>query len=418
MSTLDTVVAVVIELARAFITLEYFKIFLDCNSKIKQMMAGLIAFLITTGCLLVFSNNYVNTLSTIIGIIIIAFAYEGKIKSKLLLGILCYSIMVAVDFIVYIINADNNETREYEIIVSFISVLFFYIVIMLLRLIFKKKLKTEFMGQWYILLFVSIMSVCILFAMYKEIGLSSYGILFLSTSVLVLNLMLYVFYSNMLDRYVYMQENENLKQQMNYYDMQMKANVENDKKIRSIRHDMKHHIREINNLANAGKLEEIKKYTYELMGDINNSETIFNTGNITLDGILNYYSVKFEENNIKSDFNVIVPENMGVGAMDVNIIMGNLLDNAYENAVKVKDSNIKVNVKYNGNMLYISVANTFDGKVKKDKDNFISRKGKEHGYGLENIKRIAGKYGGNIKIEHNDTIFFVSIVMYIVNRAE
>lgn len=147
----------------------------------------------------------------------------------------------------------------------------------------------------------------------------------------------------------------------------------------------------------------------------NGSETVFNTGNITLDGIFNYYNGKFKDKCIETDINVVVPENMGISAMDINIIMGNLLDNAYENAIKVKDSYIKVNVKYNGNMLYIYVSNTFDGKVEEENGNIVSLKGKEHGYGLENINRIAEKYGGNIKIEHSDKRFVVSVIMYIIN---
>ena len=160
---------------------------------------------------------------------------------------------------------------------------------------------------------------------------------------------------------------------------------------------------------------ELKKYSDELMGDINGTETVFNTGNITLDGIFNYYNGKFKDKCIETDINVVVPENMGISAMDINIIMGNLLDNAYENAIKVKDSYIKVNVKYNGNMLYIYVSNTFDGKVEEENGNIVSLKGKEHGYGLENINRIAEKYGGNIKIEHSDKRFVVSVIMYIIN---
>ena len=235
MRMFDIVLTVIIELARIFITLEYFRIFLDCESRFKEMLAGLLAFLLTTGCFLIISNNYINTLSTIAGIIIISLVYEGKIRSKLLLSILCYSIMVALDFIVYMVTAVNIVTEQYQVVAAFVSVLFFYIVIMMLRLGFRKKLKSEFMGQWYILFIVSIMSVCTLFAVYKESGLSSYGILFMSTSVLILNLMLYVFYSNMLDRYIFMQENENLKQQMHYYDAQIKTNNENYKKIKAIR---------------------------------------------------------------------------------------------------------------------------------------------------------------------------------------
>mgnify|MGYP002711158201 FL=1 len=348
-------------------------------------------------------------------IILLNFALLSKkiLKYSNIINVLANSIMVAVDFIVYIISVDRNETWDYQMFVSFISVLFFYIITMLLRVLFKKRLKTEFTGQWYILLLVSIMSVCTLFQMYTQIGMSLYGILFLSTSVLALNLLLYVFYSNMLDRYLYMKENQNLKQQMYYYNMQMNQNVENDKKLRAIRHDMKHHIREINNLANLGELEKIKKYTVDLTEDIKSSETLFDTGNITLDGILNFYHGKFEEQHIKSYFNIIVPENISIRAMDINIIMGNLLDNAYESAVKEKESKIKVNMKYNGNMLYISVINTFDGKVNMDKDKYLSRKGKENGYGLENIKRIAEKYGGNIKIEYKGKIFCVSVILFI-----
>ena len=54
-------------------------------------------------------------------------------------------------------------------------------------------------------------------------------------------------------------------------------------------------------------------------------------------------------------------------------------------------------------------------KIKKaDKIDFL-KQGKEHGYGLENINRIAEKYGGNIKIEHSDKRFVVSVIMYIIN---
>ena len=37
---------------------------------------------------------------------------------------------------------------------------------------------------------------------------------------------------------------------------------------------------------------------------------------------------------------------------------------------------------------------------------------------MENIKRIAEKYGGNIKIEHSDRRFVVSVIMYFVNETK
>ena len=138
----------------------------------------------------------------------------------------------------------------------------------------------------------------------------------------------------MLDRFIYKQENIALKQQMNLYESQIRANVESDMKIRLIRHDIKHHIREIKALANNGKLEEIKEYTDNLSQDIEVSKISYNTGNVALDGILNYYMSKFNENHIKTDIKVTVPENLGVTAYDINIILGNLLDNVIENSVR------------------------------------------------------------------------------------
>lgn len=117
---------------------------------------------------------------------------------------------------------------------------------------------------------------------------------------------------------------------MNLYESQIRLNVENDTKIRLIRHDIKHHIREIKEFANAGLLEEIKEYVDSLSHDIEDSGKVYNTGNIAIDGILNYYVSRFSKNDIKTDINVIVPERMEISPYDINIILGNLFDNAIE----------------------------------------------------------------------------------------
>lgn len=411
MNLINMIVSVVIELARVLITFSYFKIFLNTGKKITHMWTCVLSFFITTICYVMFNISIVNVVSTIAGILIISMAFEGKARSKVLLSILCCSIMITTDFAVYFIYPDNGDSA-YNIVVSFLSILFFYIVVMLLKLIFRKKLKTEFMGQWYILLVVSIMSVCLLIGLYSERTLSDYGTIYLSIMLLTLNLLLYVFYSNMLDRFVYYKENEQLKQQMNFYEQQLKTNVENDQKIRAIRHDMKHHIREINSLAESGRIDDIKTYTEELAADIRQSESVYNTGNIAFDGILNYYNSIFEQNEIRAEINVVIPENLGIAAYDLNIILGNLFDNAIENVVRSDNPKIVADIKYVGHVLYISIANTYDGNIKKDNDVIISRKAGNHGYGLDNVKRIVCKYNGDIKIEHNAELFIIGVVLY------
>lgn len=46
-------------------------------------------------------------------------------------------------------------------------------------------------------------------------------------------------------------------------------------------------------------------------------------------------------------------------------------------------------------------------------EKIVSLKSKNHRYGLENIKRIAKKYNGDMKIEYNEKMFMVGVVLYL-----
>ena len=70
---------------------------------------------------------------------------------------------------------------------------------------------------------------------------------------------------------------------MDIYEQQISANVENAEKIRAIRHDMKHHIREIKELSEKGMTKEINEYIDMLAGDIKEAQSYIDTGNAALD---------------------------------------------------------------------------------------------------------------------------------------
>lgn len=412
MNLMEISSTVIIEVTRILIIVMYFKTFCD-NYNRKYFVTGIMAFFISTGCYLLLDNKYINIISTIVGIIFISLGMKGRFKRKVLLSIMCYALMIAIDVIAYFIDIDSDANGNYIIIKSCISVLLFYIAVLILRLIFKHKVKTEFSGQWYILLVVSVLSICLVLVVYRELYVSKLCIVIVSSILLSLNMLLFIFYSSMLDRFVYEQDNLNLKQQMSLYEQQIRANIQSNTKIRAIQHDMKHHIREINNLAQNGRVEDILKYTEDLNGDVYVSDCTYNTGNVALDGILNYYTEIFNKNSIYSELNVTIPENMGVNAYDLNIVLGNLLDNALENTLSSKDPRIRMRVKYSQGILYITTKNTYDGHVKKAEGDILSGKNGEHGYGLKNIRRIVEKYDGEVKIDYDDEKFEVSIAMYI-----
>ena len=104
---------------------------------------------------------------------------------------------------------------------------------------------------------------------------------------------------------------------------------------------------------------------------------------------------------------------MQIKTYDLNIIMGNLLDNAFENTMMAKNKQVLLKMKYFNSILYISSINTYTGAIKKSGEKFISLKDSSHGYGVDNIKRIVNKYNGNIEIDYKNNIFNISIMLYI-----
>ena len=66
-------------------------------------------------------------------------------------------------------------------------------VVLIIRMLFRKKLKTELSGQWYILLGVSIISIILLYVVWEELSANTIvvvGILMLFINFLFLQYLL------------------------------------------------------------------------------------------------------------------------------------------------------------------------------------------------------------------------------------
>lgn len=408
-----TIADIFMELIRVLIISEYFTIFNNVkNNKVRNCIC-IISYIMTLVCYIFFNNMAVNLVISLMAIFLIGCTYSGSLKKTILLSVMCYAIQCASDVIAVFLFTKLSDNGNYELVSMYLSVLLFYIIVIVLKNVYKKQVQDEFSGQWSYLLISAICSICILYMIANDTGMARITIVVTGMVVLAVNIMLYRFYVSMSDRFIYEQDNILLRKQMDIYEQQISANVENAEKIRAIRHDMKHHIREIKELAEKGMTEEINEYIDMLAGDINEAQSYIDTGNAALDGIVNYYMSVAATENIIFDTNISVPQNMQIKTYDLNIIMGNLLDNAFENTMMAKNKQVLLKMKYFNSILYISSINTYTGAIKKSGEKFISLKDSSHGYGVDNIKRIVNKYNGNIEIDYKNNVFNISIVLYI-----
>lgn len=413
----DILISVVMELVRVILIIEYFQIFFEKVHLYKKVIAGAVSYIITTGCYLGFHNSLINIISTIIGMFIIAAVHEGTLKKKILHTVMCFGVSCAMDMLAGFALMEAPSSSNYVLFSSFLSVVMFYAFVVILRNIYRKRNREEFSGQWVFLLLIVLMSICVAYVLLNDNEISRVTALTVIIVMIAVNLILYYFYTSMLDRYIFMQDNVLLREQIAIYESELRANVEQDRQVQALRHDMKHHIREIYSLADKNKDTDIIRYLDEMSDSMDNIEKVASTGNSVFDGILNYYAQKINQEMNNVNFSVIlkIPTDLEISSFDMNVILGNLLDNAMENVSGEVGQELQIEavLEYIEGLLRIEVVNTFAGNVNKDGERFISHKGQGHGFGLSNVKKITEKYSGYMMTEHESNRFKVVVLLYL-----
>lgn len=212
------------------------------------------------------------------------------------------------------------------------------------------------------------------------------------------------------------QERELLKQEIRIYENQFEIIHQSQKNIRSLKHDLKHHIKMLSDLVSNGEKEAALEYLCEMGAFMENSEEYICSGNEKIDSILNYMIAKAKAEKINTDWKILIPEYLNISTFDINVILSNLFDNALNALSKVEEPHLYILMKYDRGVLCISVQNNCADVQLVDKKSCLTNDiNNEHGYGLKNIQRIADKYNGNLSTEYKDGIFTSSVLLFITN---
>lgn len=191
--------------------------------------------------------------------------------------------------------------------------------------------------------------------------------------------------------------------------------------IRTLKHDMKHHLMMISSMFHSGKQEELTDYLEKVI-QITDINLLPYGRNYTISVITGFFSRLAEENQIKFECEVNAPQNLSLDSTELTALLGNMWQNAIEacEALPVEKRFIKTTIVYKEEKLVIRCENSFDGSLKLTEENeLLSTKGEGHGQGIKNIKRLAGKSGGFCYFEHDDEkkIFDLYIVLEAKSAA-
>lgn len=208
-------------------------------------------------------------------------------------------------------------------------------------------------------------------------------------------------------------EKDTLRNIMNMQYTNYKLSKESIDIVNQKYHDLKH---QINLLKSGADSEKSEEYLEQMEREIKSYETQNKTGNKVLDTILTSKSMHCQRHGIELKF-------MGEGQlldfmedMDISALFGNMLDNAIESVVKIKEKEkrlIALHVIQDRQFIRIRTENYCEEDVQfQDGLPITTKKDRRfHGYGMKSMKTIVEKYGGSVVAGKTDNWFELKILI-------
>lgn len=200
------------------------------------------------------------------------------------------------------------------------------------------------------------------------------------------------------------------------YSQQIQEQIESNRKLN---HDLRHHLRVLNTIAQENNDENIQNYLKEMDSWIQTSiltTPILFCNHPTVDALLRYYYSFAKENQIEISLQIAIPENLPLSDIELCSILGNLLENAIEACLRQSNSIRSITLKTHENKFtfFLLIENTYNGRLEKQNDRFISQKNRTYsrfGIGIESVRDILNRYHGTMDIYPEQLLFKIGITL-------
>ena len=196
--------------------------------------------------------------------------------------------------------------------------------------------------------------------------------------------------------------------------------TDNIDKAKAARHDLRHHILVLQSYLHNKQFARLEEYLNQYQVRLAASDQTIICKHYIADAILQHYRAITESLAIDFKVTVDMPAQVAIDDFDLCIILGNTIENAIEACQRMTKSSqfINLHIKMIGNMLVITIDNSYNGIIKASATSFISskRSSGEEGIGLASLQSIVRKYKGVLNLNHTQDVFETSIMINLANN--
>lgn len=400
---------------RTYIIYRFMRLFFwtDIEEKKKERVCYALFFVLTAGVHLVFYSKSMSIIANIVMLYVISGCYEKNRRKKLFVTLLIYGVNIGSDFLSLHLLTNYSDIQKYDEGFAYLTViLIMFCEIVVEKILMKNKEKEDIPHENILLLisFVSIAQVIII-----DKGVKNKTLLVTSgICILMTILLIFYLYDVLMRAYRKLEEQSLMEKQMLIYSHQLDVLMQSEEKVKALRHDMKNHLGELALMAGNQNNEEIRKYIQDMGEYMQNQSELVSCGNKNIDSLLNYLLGQAKKKLNHVEYEVRVPSDLCISAFDLNVILGNLIENAIEAAEQTEDKWMSVNIYYEKGMFSMEIKNSFQHELAVEQNKLLSTKEeKGHGIGLANVRKMVEKYQGFMDVSNTNQIFTVKVMLYL-----
>lgn len=403
---------------QAWCIVKFLGAFLEKKQWNLRLITALLLFLIFQflGSIGILSNmNFIIGLGFVVGLILLiaVTGFEKAGLKKLFLSIMVYALWLLVSITVTFITQNMPIFMFWKVIATLVMI----IGVNFAPLLGKNKwlIPLRYFDLLLVVplgsLFIAINADRIGFNVYfsgLETPQSKLTLEILLFLLLLFNIIIFHLYAKLGEYMVIEREKIIFTQQIN----SISRSTEEQKKIMQDFHEAKHNlVNELIGLKDSFENDDRKTIIDNFSKTINRISTgaeISNSGNKTVDALINFKYAMSKELDIKFKLKLFIPDFLPIDQSDLGCVIGNALDNAIEATVKCELDKriIDIGMSVRKEALVIVMKNPCQ-TIKASKDKMQSGQG----YGLKSIDKIANKYHGSVLTTFDNGTFKITVIM-------
>lgn len=362
---------------------------------------------------------------SIIFVIIAAFNVDGSLFGKAVFAIIYNVIWMLTESLTgYFFMMIDMDYASQELVGSMVSKLLLLMLVKILQKFFYyegvRKLSWKYNVMFMLIPAGSLFVSYHLFIVSSKINERGYVFFsfFSALIIFAVNIIFFILYIRLAEDAELRRKNSMFKLEIDMYNEHIKEKESTMLEFRKARHDLKHQMIYLLEVLENREYEKLENYLKKLVNwEPLEGLTIANTENSMIDALVNYKYGIAKKHGISFTIKLEVPTSLPFEGADLCIILGNALDNAIEAGLRgeVSEPYINLKIKYDGGNLIMILENSFDGKIRKNYNGkILTRKQdmKNHGIGIDSMKKAVEKYHGYFDIKSDNHIFCLKIILY------